>query len=349
MNIREPKNKQAKKQSKAKRIKLNLGRNFPILSSILCGMIIASLLLNLSTNCPTNRSSLDDTVTYLQEETGHDSIDPEPEITPQSLELSFGGKTVLPTHRFVALYGNPEFPKLGSLGEQPLAESIQRAKDLTAQYQPFSSETIIPTFEIITTVASSGLTENSDYSQEISIDKIQPYIDSAKEQGMYVVLDLQPGRSTFYDQAKLYESLLLDPNVGLALDPEWRLQTQESRHLKSIGSVSADEINQTADWLANLVNTNNLPQKLFIIHQFKNSMITNRETLKTDYPELGYIIHMDGHSALQQKIDTWNTIRVNLPANIYMGWKNFYDEDRPTPTPEQTMSQVPQPYFVSYQ
>lgn len=60
-------------------------------------------------------------------------------------------------------------------------------------------------------------------------------------------------------------------------------------------------------------------------------MITNRELLKTDYPELGYIIHMDGHSTLAQKTDTWNTIRTNLPPNIYMGWKNFYDEDRPTP------------------
>ena len=351
MNIRELKTKSDNKTHSKKRNKLNLGKNFPILTSILSGMVIMSLLLNLASKYPVISNN----------DTNNNPIDSAPTTEPQNAqnietvapvkkpELTFGGRTVLPTYRFIALYGNPEFPKLGSLGEQPLAESIQRAKDISAQYQSLSAETVIPTFEIITTVASAGLTENNDYSQEISIDKIKPYIDSAKEQGMYVVLDLQPGRSTFLEQAKLYESLLIDTNVGLALDPEWRLQSTSARHLKGIGSVTAEEINLTADWLANLVRENDLPKKLFIVHQFKNSMITNRETLKTDYPELGYVIHMDGHSALQQKVDTWNTIRVNIPDNIYMGWKNFFDEDRPTPTPEQTMSQAPQPYFVSYQ
>ena len=46
---------------------------------------------------------------------------------------------------------------------------------------------------------------------------------------MYVVLDLQPGRSNFLDQAKLYEPLLRLPHVGLALDPEWRLRRTSSR------------------------------------------------------------------------------------------------------------------------
>lgn len=78
-------------------------------------------------------------------------------------------------------------------------------------------------------------------------------------------------------------------------------------------------------------------------------MITNRETLVADRPELGYVIQMDGHSTLQQKIETWNTIKLNLPPNINMGWKNFYDEDRPTPTPTETMAQTPAPYFISYQ
>ena len=31
------------------------------------------------------------------------------------------------------------------------------------------------------------------------------------------------------------------------------------------------------------------------------------------------------------------------------GWKNFYDEDSPMLTPEQTVAIAPQPVFVSYQ
>ena len=57
------------------------------------------------------------------------------------------------------------------------------------------------------------------------------------------MLDLQPGRTDFLTQAKLYAELLKQPHVGLALDPEWRLKPDQV-HLVQIGSVSAEEINQ---------------------------------------------------------------------------------------------------------
>ena len=112
---------------------------------------------------------------------------------------------------------------------------------------------------------------------------------------------------------------------------------------------SFTEVNAKNDEEPYLVKTKDLPQKIFMVHQFKNSMITNRELMQTNRPELGYIIHMDGHSTLSQKVETWNTIRLNMPEGVYMGWKNFYDEDRPTPTPLETMSQHPTPHFISYQ
>ncbi len=265
------------------------------------------------------------------------------------IELPFEERTLIPEYRFVALYGNPAFKSLGALGEQDLPASIIRVKELALQYQPLSTEKIIPTFEIITTIASAGPTENDDYSQELDPETIRPWIMTAKEQGIYVVLDLQPGRSSFAEQVKQYETLLLEPHVGLALDPEWRLQTPEARHLKKVGSVSVEEVNHTSEWLAELVKTHKLPQKIFMVHQFKPSMIMNRENMETDRPELAYIIHMDGHGTLSKKIDTWNNILLDLPQNTLLGWKNFYDEDKSTPTPEQTMAQQPVPVFISYQ
>ncbi len=277
----------------------------------------------------------------------------EPEIKPETetkpLELPFGGRELLPKYRFTALYGSPAYKGLGALGEQPLKESIVRAKELATTYQEFSKEKVIPTFEIVATIASAELTENQDYSRETAIEKLKPWIDSAKEQGIYVLLDLQPGRSTFLTQAKLYKELLLEPHVGLALDPEWRLQKPTDRHLRRIGSVTATEVNETSNWLAELVKENNLPQKMFMVHQFKLSMITERETLITNRKELSYILHMDGHGSLEQKTTSYTTIQQNQPTNTYLGWKNFYDEDKPTPTPQQTMQQDPKPWFISYQ
>jgi hypothetical protein len=34
---------------------------------------------------------------------------------------------------------------------------------------------------------------------------------------------------------------------------------------------------------------------------------------------------------------------------VWWGWKNFYDEDRPTLTPAQTVAVEPSPRFISYQ
>ena len=42
-------------------------------------------------------------------------------------------------------------------------------------------------------------------------------------------------------------------------------------------------------------------------------------------------------------------LQQGLPEGIRMAWKNFYDEDTPTFTPEETSAIEPQPWFVSYQ
>ncbi|WP_414172529.1 hypothetical protein [Clavibacter tessellarius] len=98
------------------------------------------------------------------------------------------------------------------------------------------------------------------------------------------MIDLQPGRTDFLTQAKRYESVLAQPGVGLALDPEWRLGPDQVP-LKQIGSVSAAEVDATTDWLAGLVRDRGLPQKMLVLHQFRLSMITDRASLDTSHPE----------------------------------------------------------------
>lgn len=273
----------------------------------------------------------------------------EPEPTAQRYAYPSGSQKLLPDHRIIALYGTPDLAVLGSLGEQPLDQTIARVKALAAEYQPFSDEPIYPAFEIISTIAAAEATPNGDYSREIDIAKLQPWVDAAKTAGVYVILDLQPGYTDFLTQAKQYESLLREPHVGLALDPEWRLKPGQ-KHMKQIGSVSAAEVQQTGDWLADLTKQYDLPQKLFLIHQFKLAMIEGRENLDTSRPELSWLIQMDGLGAPHVKQDTWRTITSNAPNGIFFGWKNFYDEDKPMLTPEQTMTTVaPKPWYVSYQ
>ena len=264
------------------------------------------------------------------------------------VELPGGGQLVFAGKRLVALYGSPDFPGLGLLGEQDLPATLVRARQLAATYQALTDATVVPTLEIIATIASAGPGDDGNYSNETPVESLRPWVEAARDAGEIVILDLQPGRTDFLTQAKEYESLLEYPNVGLALDPEWRLKPNQV-HLRQIGSVGIDEVNAVAAWLADLTRREHLPQKPFVLHQFMLRMISDRARLDTSHAELAYVIHVDGQGSQGAKAATWRAIQKDAPAGVLWGWKNFIDEDKPTLTPEQTYQIKPTPVLVSYQ
>jgi hypothetical protein len=264
-------------------------------------------------------------------------------------ELPGGGLLAFPQRRMVALYGHPSGAALGALGEQGIEAGIRRVQKLARSYQQYSRQPVIPAFEIIASVATASAGPDGSYSNLSDPEQLRPWVDAAAAAGMYVVLDLQPGRTDFLTQAKRLAPLLKQPHVGLALDPEWRLAPGQ-HHMEQIGSVDAAEINQVSGWLATLTRQNNLPQKVFIIHQFRQDMVRNEQRVDTSHEELAVVIHADGHGDAGQKMETWNSLLQVAPKGTRMGWKNFYDEDHPTFTPQQTYQDVdPAPWFVSYQ
>ena len=249
--------------------------------------------------------------------------------------------------RLVAMYGHPSTSGLGVLGEQGIEEGVERLHSIAEGYDADGS-VVLPTFEIIATVASASAGGDGDYSAETARDDIRPWVEAAAANDMYVVLDLQPGRTDFLTQAKMYEEFLRLPHVGLALDPEWRLRPHEV-HLQQIGTVDAADINRVVAWLAGVVREEALPQKLLILHQFRHSMITNRDLVETP-PELAVLVHMDGQGPLGSKYETWDALTGQPDADqFHWGWKNFYDEDSPMATPEQVLALTPNLVFVSFQ
>ncbi len=263
-------------------------------------------------------------------------------------ELPGGGQLLFPGRRFVAAYGSPITSALGILGEQGPEESVARVQQLVEEYQPFSPEPVIPAFEIIATVASTSAGADGNFTNEWDPEVFVPMIDAITEAGGYAVIDLQPGMADLLDQAKIFTELLKRPGVGLALDPEWKL-TPGQQPGAQIGAADADEINRVIHWLADLTRDSGGPQKLLILHQFSLAMIRDREQIDTSRPEVAISLHADGHGTPDLKMETWGVLRQDLSPDIWMAWKNFYDEDTPTFTPEQTMAVEPRPWFVSYQ
>lgn len=263
-------------------------------------------------------------------------------------ELPGGGRVLFPGRRVVALYGHPGTPSLGALGEQGVAASVRRARRVARPYRGRGDGAVLPAFEIIATVAQRSKGADGDYSAESRVASLRPWVRAARRAGMLVLLDLQPGRADLLAQARRYRALLRQPHVGLAVDPEWKLRPGQ-RPLGQIGSIGAGEINRTSAWLARLVRANGLPQKLLVVHQFRPSMIGREQRVRTDRPELAVLVHMDGQGGAAQKEATWDAVRRARPPRAWLGWKNFYDEDRPTFSPDRTLRRRPAPVMVSYQ
>jgi hypothetical protein len=263
-------------------------------------------------------------------------------------QLPGGGQVMFPGRRLVALYGHPGTPGLGALGEQDLSATITRAEELADQYKSLSKVPVVPTFEIIATVAEGAPGPDGTYSAASTVAELRPWIDDASAHGMYVVLDLQPGRASLLAQAELYQSLLELPNVGLALDPEWKLQSGQLP-LQQIGYVDVSEVNSVVHWLAGLTAEHRLPQKLLVIHQFRPSMIQGENELDTSEDDLSIVLHMDGQGSQGAKQATWNGVTSGAPSGVFFGWKNFFTKDDPMLTPQQTMTKTPTPVMISYQ
>jgi len=259
-----------------------------------------------------------------------------------------GGQLPLAGRRLVALYGHPGSTSLGALGQQDLDAAIGRVQALAAEYDGLGGLAAVPAFEVIATVASSSPGADGDYSNEADVEDLRPWVDAAGRAGVAVVLDLQCGRSDCLDQAQQYAELLQQPHVGLALDPEWRLHGDQ-RPLQQIGSMDVEEVNRVGDWLAELTRAGALPQKVFLVHQFRLSMIKGRERLDMGHDELAVVLHADGHGSPELKQGTWQALVADAPPGVSWGWKNFYRQDDPMLTPEQTAAVQPAPAFVSYQ
>ena len=252
-----------------------------------------------------------------------------------------------PNALLVAMYGFPGSGGLGSLGEQSLDRTVERLRNLAAPYAAFGRP-VLPTFEILASVASVAAGSDGDYSNEFAPELFQPWIDAAAANRFHVVFDLQTGRSRFPDQAREYEALWRQPNVSIALDPEWRVGPNQRPGGGRVGTVDAAEVNETIGYIDGLIRQYGLPPKLLIVHQFTPSMITNKSSIRGT-AHVQVVLQMDGFGSLILKRGSWGRMVDGLPADAKTGWKNFFDEDRPTPTPSQTMANTPTPSYVSYQ
>jgi hypothetical protein len=259
-------------------------------------------------------------------------------------ELPRGGRTVFPDFRVVAYYGGATTSALGVLGE---GTPDQAARRLARQAQRFATPArpVLPAFELIVTVAQASAGADGSYSAPTAPADIRRYLAAARRARALLLLDIQPGRRDFLQEVRRYERFLREPDVGLALDPEWSMRPGQVPG-QSIGSTDAATINRVSGYLNGLVTRRRLPQKLLVIHQFTPQMVRNRAAVK---PRRGLAItfHIDGFGGQFAKRSKYRQLRVRKP--FFNGFKLFFDEDRDMLTPREVLALRPAPDLVTYQ
>jgi hypothetical protein len=199
--------------------------------------------------------------------------------------------------------------------------------------------------ELISVVAASAPGPGDRYSIRQPDSVIRRYLQAARRIKALLVLDIQPGRSDFFTEATRLRRWLAQPDVGLALDPEWRVGPGQVP-AQVIGHVGADEVNATTAWLAQLVARRHLPEKFLIVHHFTDGMVPV-DRLKPRRG-LAYVLNADGFGSDAVKIAKYRHFIRRAPA-FRRGFKLFYHEDVDTMSPRRVMRLRPRPDVVVYE
>jgi transcriptional regulator with XRE-family HTH domain len=265
--------------------------------------------------------------------------------TPTLPELPRGGRLIFPDYRVVAFYGAARTEALGILGIGPdlaLEKLLEQAEPYDRPGRP-----VLPAFHLLATVASGAPGTSGLYRERVDDLMITGYLEAAREARILLILDVQPGRADFMTEIRALEKYLREPDVGLAIDPEWHVGPGQvpGEHL---GSTDAATINTISAYLARIVRRHDLPEKLFVVHQFTEDMIRNKRDVKTR-PGLAMAFDVDGFGDQPNKISKYDAFTRGYGKKFHHGIKLYYDQDTNLMSPRAVLRLEPEPDLIIYQ
>jgi hypothetical protein len=263
---------------------------------------------------------------------------------PPPPQLPRGGRSIFPEYRVVAFYGAPQAAELGELG---IGSPDSAARRLRRQAAPYAKKTrpVLPAMELIATIANADPGADGLYRTRQEHAVIRRYLRAARRAKALLVLDIQPGHADFMDEVRRLDRYLREPDVGLALDPEWH--TPGAKPGTVIGSVTAAKVNQVSRHVARIVRERNLPEKLFVVHQFTEDMIADKG--RVERPRgLAVTMNVDGFGTRPAKVSKYRLFTTD-GKRFHDGFKLFYREDTGLMKPRSVLALQPPPDLVVYE
>jgi hypothetical protein len=231
------------------------------------------------------------------------------------------------------------------LGTGTPDQAVRRLKRQAAPYER-DGRPVLLALELISTIVTADAGGDGLHRTHQTDAVIRRYLRAARRAKALLILDIQPGRADFFSEARRLEKWLRKPDVGIALDPEWRMAAGETPG-QVIGSVESREVNATSAWVASIVERYDLPEKLFLVHQFTSGMIENKHRIK-ERPGLAITFNVDGFGDHANKLSKWDLFTRQRPR-LNDGYKLFYKEDLDLMTPREVMRMKPRPDLIVYE
>lgn len=273
---------------------------------------------------------------------------PAPSTPPARPTLPGGGRSLLPQYRLVGFAGVPGSAAMGRLG---IGDLDDRAKELVRVGKAYADgRKVMPVLELIGTIVQPSPGRDGKWRSRVSASVVDDYLAAARKVNGILLINIQPGRADFLDEVKSYERWLEQPDVGIALDPEWAMGPGEVP-MRVFGHTTGTKIDQVATYLASIVKQHDLPEKALVFHQLRLSIVRDENAIRS-HDGVAIVKSVDGIGSPGAKVSTWKTLTKNLPPAVNPGFKLFYEEDArqgKLMTPKQVLALRPEPDYVLYE
>src|SRR5690606_16018819 len=207
-----------------------------------------------------------------------------------------------------------------------------------------------PCLHMVAVVAQAEPGTSGHYRSIMRDTTVQEVHSWAREVDGIFFVDIQTGTDRLENILPRFEWILKEPDVHLAVDPEFMMKSGD-RPGTRIGTMDAADINYASAELARIVREYDLPPKVLVIHRFTRNMVTNSSRILLR-PEVQIVMDMDGWGAPWLKRDSYRDYVVREPVQ-YTGFKLFYHNDTkkgdPLMMPQDLLRLEPRPMYIQYQ
>jgi hypothetical protein len=257
-------------------------------------------------------------------------------------------KSVLADNQVIVYYGTPLASGLGVLGyydrpEQAADAVAERAR----RYDELNGDRgAVGALDLIYSLVQAEPTENGLYLSDLPDDVVGRYVEVTRERNMPLFLDVQIGRANVIDEVRRLEGYLLNPNVHIAIDPEYAVGPW-GVPLQTPGRISGEQINDIQQYLRDLVTQHGLPPKMMVVHQYMEDTVVDSQRIET-YDGVDFVLNMDGLGDAAEKQRKYEFFSAqhhskNEAFNI------FLQHDDRVMSEEEILGLSPAPQLVFYQ